>query len=72
MSNEGSVISMSSVPVPSIENANRLGIFDWKAPKETDEANLVVNLEILISTSSTEVSDDFLPLARALKTYLVR
>lgn len=50
VSNEGGIISMSSVPIPAIEDANCLSIFDWKAPKETDEAKLVVHLGILVSS----------------------
>ena len=49
MSNEGGIVPVSCVPVPSIKDANRLSIFYWEASKETDEANLVVDLELLIS-----------------------
>lgn len=61
---------MGSVPVSSIENANCLDIFDWKSPKETDEANLVVDLEIPISSWNLTDSVDSSPSTRALKTCL--
>jgi hypothetical protein len=41
---------MGSIPVPSIEDSNRLIVVDWQVTKESNKATLVINLESHVSS----------------------
>jgi len=44
--NEGCIVAVRGVPIPPVEYANGLSLFDWQIPKETYEAYLVIDLDI--------------------------
>ncbi len=42
--NKGRIISVSCIPIAPIKDPNSLVVFYWKASKEADEPDLVVDL----------------------------
>jgi hypothetical protein len=42
--NESSIVTVSSIPIPAVEDSDAVSILVWQVSKETDEADLIVNL----------------------------